>query len=140
MQDRLIKELRLAGISSIDAANEYPQMGNFIEQHNQKFAIKARQEGNAHKITEFYDLDNIFCIQETRTLANDFTITYSKQIFQLRQQQKTIIQPKNKIIVKVHLNGNIALWIRKIKLSFSIIQNRPQRQYQEEKVLGDRAI
>lgn len=94
MQDRLIKELRLAGISSIDAANEYLQMGNFIEQHNQKFAIKARQEGNAHKITEFYDLDNIFYIQETRTLANDFTITYSKQIFNYVNNKKQLFSPR----------------------------------------------
>jgi len=88
MQDRLIKELRLAGISSIDAANEYLQTRNFIEQHNQKFAVKSQQKGNAHKFAEFYDLDNIFCIQETQTLANDFTITYSKRIFQLDKQQK----------------------------------------------------
>ena len=88
MQDQLIKELRLAGISSIDAANKYLQTGNFIEQHNQKFAIKPRQKGDSHKFAEFYDLDNIFCIQETQTLANDFTITYSKRIFQLDKQQK----------------------------------------------------
>lgn len=95
MQDRLTKELRLDEISSIEAANRYLQTSDFIQKHNQKIAIKARQQGNAHRSAELYDLDNVFCIQETRILTNDFTITYNKQIFQLHDQQKTIIRPKN---------------------------------------------
>jgi len=138
MQDRLIKELRLAKVSSIEAANRFVQESNFIEKHNKKFAINASQTGDAHRSGELYDLDNIFCIQEKRTLTNDFTITYKKQIFQLHEQQKTIIRPKNKIMVKTYLNGNIKLWIRNIELLFSMVQNHPQRDIQKEKILCDK--
>lgn len=126
LQDRLIKEMRLAGISSIDAANEFIQTSNFLEKHNQKFAVKASQEGNAHRSSESFDLYTIFSIQETRILTNDFTITYNKQIYQLHKEQRTIIRPKNEIVVKTHLNGSISLWIRQTKLFFNKIQHRPQ--------------
>ncbi len=83
LQDRLVKELRLAGISSIEAANQYLQTSDFIAKHNQKYAVEAQQKGNAHRSAELYNLDNIFCIRETRVLTNDFPITYNRQIFQL---------------------------------------------------------
>ena len=53
MQDRLIKELRLAGISSIDAANEYLKTSNFIDSHNSKFAErKARNRRQSAQIDD----------------------------------------------------------------------------------------
>jgi len=108
MQDRLVNELRLAGVSSIEEANNYLRTSNFIEKHNQKFAVKAEQKGDAHKSAELYNLDNIFCVKETRILANDFTIMHNKKIFQLHKQQKTIVRPKNEITVKTNLKGSIS--------------------------------
>lgn len=127
MQDRLSKELRLAGIASIDDANNYLCNSNFIARHNAKFAVTAMQSGDAHANYQAYDLDDIFSIQETRVLANDFTITYQKHIFQLYAKQKTIIRPKNEITVKTHLNGTIRLWIRKTELCYYEIYARPTR-------------
>jgi transposase len=125
MQDRLVKEMRLAGISSINAANHYLRNSDFIKNHN-RFSKKAAQKGNAHRIHRQYDLKDVFSIKETRVLANDFTITYHKRIYQLSDQQKTIIRPKNEIVVKKHLDGLITLWIRKTELLFYEIQERPQ--------------
>jgi len=136
MQDRLIKELRLAGISSIEASNEYLRTSNFITKHNAMFSVEATQKGNAHTGYQSYDLDDIFSIFETRVLANDFTITYNKRIFQLHAQQRTIICPKNLITVKTHLDGTLKLWIRKTELAFSEINARPSRITQEKKVIN----
>ncbi len=133
MQDRLIKEMRLAGISSIKAANEYLQTSNFIEKHNLKFAVQAAQKGNAHADAQSYDLYDIFSTKETRFLANDFTITFNKRIFQLHAQQKTIIRPKNEIVVKTHLDGTITLWIRQTQLAFNEIHSRSFNHIQEHK-------
>jgi hypothetical protein len=128
MQDRLIKEMRLAGISSIDAANEYLRASSFIEKHNRKFAVLALQKGDAHRGHQFYDLANVFTTKETRILANDFTILYNKRIFQLHDQQKTIVRPKDEIIIKVDLADTVTLWIRKIELDFSEIKSKPLMQ------------
>lgn len=128
MQDRLTKELRLAGISSIAAANEFLSVSNFIEKHNSKFAVNPAQKGNAHADSNAYDLNAIFSIQEVRLLANDFTILYQKRIFQLHRKQKRYIKPKDKIIIKTCLNGRLSLWFRDVELSFHEILSKPIKE------------
>jgi hypothetical protein len=127
LQDRLIKEMRLCGINSIESANHYLRTSDFIAKHNSKFAIKAMQSGDAHASSESYNLGDVFTTRETRVLANDFTIQYNKQIFQLLPDQKTILRPKNQIIVKTYLNEDIKLWIRKTELFFDIIHTREKK-------------
>lgn len=135
LQDRLIKEMRLAGISSIEAANEYLQASDFIEQHNAKFACKPAQQGDAHADWKAYNLDDIFSVHEVRVLANDFTILYQKRIFQLHNQQKTIIRPKDALTIKISLEGKISLWIRNTKLKFNEISERPKKAIKEKTVI-----
>lgn len=127
LQDRLIKEMRLAKISSIEAANNFLRTNNFIEKHNNNFSVSPTQSGDAHKSVCGYDLNDVFCIREKRILANDFTIIYNKEIFQLLKQQKTILRPKDEIIVCVSLSGFITLQIRKTKLDFIKIESRPSK-------------
>jgi hypothetical protein len=133
MQDRLIKEMRLKGISSIEAANEYIRTGAFIEQHNTKFAVKPAQEGNAHRAIGEHNLEQVFSIKETRILANDYTITYEKRIFQLHRQQGTILRPKNEITVRTSLTGKITLLVRKTELDFNEISTKPIKIIKEKK-------
>jgi hypothetical protein len=133
MQDRLIQEMRLAGISSIDAANNYLQISSFIKDHNTKYAVKAAQQGDSHANQSAHDLSDIFSIQEIRVVANDFTITYEKRIFQLHKHQKTIVRPKNEVTVKLKLDGTIALSVRKIDLAFSELTARPLKPKPESK-------
>ena len=127
MQDRLIKEMRLAGINSIQAANNYIRTSNFLTKHNAKFAVPAQQQGDAHLPADLYDLNDVFTIREMRVLANDFTIQYDKKLYQLAANQRTIIRPKNRITVKTHLSGDLTLWIRNIQLSFEPIAARPSK-------------
>jgi len=133
MQDRLIKEMRLAGIASIEAANNYLLNSEFIKNHNARYAVKAAQQGDAHASRNAYDLTDIFSIQETRVVANDFTIIYGKRLFQIHKHQKTIIRPKDEIIVKLKLDGSIALVIRNVGLFFNEINARSKPQKQEPK-------
>jgi hypothetical protein len=75
LQDRLTEEMRLAGISTIEAANAFAQ-GSYIDRHNQKFAEEAAQPGNAHRPVAGLDLHNVFCIKVERVLQQDFTLSY----------------------------------------------------------------
>ncbi len=134
MQDRLQKELRLAGVSSIDEANKYLRSSNFIANHNARFAVKPEQQGDSHADCSDYNLDDIFSIQETRILTNDFTITFQKRIFQLSAYQKTIIRPKHSITVKTALDGSISLWVRKIKLEFKELTEKPPKEVTDKKL------
>jgi len=124
MQDRLVKEMRLANISSIEEANKFVQHGDFIERHNAKFAVPPAQEGDAHRSIQGYDLDKIFCTQEERIVTNDFTISYQSRILQLTKYQPAIIRPKDHVIVCRYLDGKITVRVRTHELYFKEIGMR----------------
>ena len=126
LQDRLVKEMRLRGISTIEAANKFAQ-NEFLDMHNKKFAVQAEESLDAHRSAAEYVLRNIFCLKENRIVQNDFTITYKKRILQLWPQQRTIIRPKETIEVREHLDGLLSLWLRKTELNFAEISARPIR-------------
>lgn len=137
MQDRLCKEMRLAGVSSIEEANRFLREGNFIADHNAKFAVPAAQKGDAHMPANYYDLESIFCVKEERVLANDYTITFNKQIFQLKRSLS--IRPKDRIRVSVYLDGAIKLGIRNVNLEFEEVNARPIKTVQaEEKIVSNK--
>jgi hypothetical protein len=127
MQDRLVKEMRLAGISSIKDANKFVQQGDFIERHNLKFAVPPIQKGDAHKNIEGYDLYKLFCFQQQRVVTNDFTISYNGSIIQLLKHQSTIIRPKNRVIVCEHLDKWKTIHIRNCQLNFEVVGMRKKK-------------
>jgi len=59
LQDRLVKELRLANISTMGEANDFVK-NIYLPKHNQKFAVEAKEKQNLHKSMQGYDLDEIF--------------------------------------------------------------------------------
>ena len=121
LQDRLVKEMRLEGISSMDSANSYLQNSGFIAKHNEKFTVPPAIEHNAHRSINGYNLNNIFCSRETRVVTNDFTVQYKRKVIQLEKHQQTIIRPKNQVIICEHLDGNLTMRIRNINLNFKEI-------------------
>jgi len=124
MQDRLVKEMRLANISSMEEANKFVQHGNFIEKHNAKFAVPPAQEGDAHRSTQDYNLYEIFCTQEERIVANDYTFRHRGKIIQLVSDQPVRIRPKNRIMVCEHLDGKTTVQFRDYNLNFKEIKMR----------------
>ena len=135
-QDRLVKELRLAGISTIDTANTYIN-DVYLPAHNKKFAIKAANKGDIHKPATHLNLDTIFCLKERRVLQNDFTLTYKKQILQLTAQQRAVLRPKESIIIHEKFDGSLELYIRGIRLNFTGLSQRPNKP-KLERIRGDR--
>jgi hypothetical protein len=75
LQDRLVKELKLAGIGSIEAANAF--IGEvYLPAHNERFAVGATQPGSAFKPIPGVDLDEILCVEEERQVGNDNCVSY----------------------------------------------------------------
>jgi len=126
LQDRLVKEMRLRGISTIAEANQFVQ-AEFIEMHNAHYAVLPEVPQDAHRPVDRSKLANVFCIKERRTVRNDHTIAYKNRIFQLGSQQRTIVQPKNFVQIYEHLDGNVAIWIRKTRLNFVELAARPKK-------------
>jgi hypothetical protein len=82
LQDRLPKELMLAGISSLEAANRWLSE-TYMAQHNKQFAIAAEQEGSAFVADKMGAWREILCVQEDRTVGNDNTVKWYRLSLQL---------------------------------------------------------
>ena len=77
LQDRLVKELALAGITTVEAANRFIREV-YVPAHNARFMVKPEQEGSAFVATRGVDLDEILCIQEGRQVDRDNTVANRK--------------------------------------------------------------
>ena len=75
LQDRLVKELAIAGIATVAAANEFIR-DVYIPAHNVRFAVKPEQEGSAFVAITGVDLAEILCVQEERQVGNDNTVVF----------------------------------------------------------------
>jgi transposase len=84
LQDRLPKELRLAGITTLAAANRFIAEV-YLPQHNARFAVPALQPGTAFVPADSGAWHDVLCIQDERVVANDNTVRYGKLFLQLPQ-------------------------------------------------------
>lgn len=124
LQDRLVKELRLVGISTIAEANRFVREV-YLKKHNAKFAVAAKRPADLHRALRGYDLRAIFCTREARTVRNDLTLQYKRRLFQVSPQQPTIVTPGTVITVAEALDGAVALSLRSCELRFTEIAERP---------------
>ena len=82
LQDRLPKELKLAGISTVEAANRWLSE-SYMTEHNKRFAIVAEQEGSAFVADTTGAWREILCVQEDRIVGNDNTVKWQRLSLQL---------------------------------------------------------
>ena len=75
LQERLAKELKLAGITAIEAANAFIHEV-YLPAHNERFAVAPAQSGSAFTPIPGVDLDEILCVQEERQVGNDNCVSY----------------------------------------------------------------
>jgi transposase len=107
-QDRLVKELRLAGISDIATAND------FLEEYymplvNGRFAVPAACDLDAHRPAEGFDLEAIFSVQETRTVARDYTVRFANRRLQIHKASAAPGLVGSKVTVEQRLDDSLHL-------------------------------
>ena len=82
LQDRLPKELALAGMATVEDANQFIR-DVYIPAHNARFAIKPEQEGSAFVACAGVDLAEILCTQEERKVGHDNTVAFKRLRLQI---------------------------------------------------------
>jgi hypothetical protein len=108
LQDRLIKQMRLEGISGIEAANAW--LPEFMADFNARFAVQPHSSHDAHRpLLANEDLDRIFTKQETRTLSKNLTLQYKKVIYQIQTKRTTIAMRKARVLVCEDEQGQIEI-------------------------------
>ena len=128
-QDRLVKELRLAGISTKEAANRF-LWTQYIPGHNKRYAVEPANPTDAHRpLLKTHSLDEILSVRYERTVANDYTVRYQNQYFQILADQVVRVRPKDKVSVEERLDRSTHLRFRKKELSFKALSQRPYKPY-----------
>lgn len=126
-QDRLVKELRLAGISTMEQANQF-LWKVYIPGHNRRCAVDPAEPVDVHKpLLPGHDLAAILSIQFQRQVQNDFTIRHRNRLFQLEEKQPIRLRRKAEITVQERLDGSMHLVFKECALTFHPIAQRPSR-------------
>jgi len=129
LQDRLIKELRLNNISTINEANEFLEK-DFLPKFNAKFMVEARSKTDLHKQLseqEKKKLDSIFSRQYKRVVNNDFTVSHQKNYYQLTKNQPVTICKQDKITIEERMDKSIQLRLRGKCLNYELLPQRPEK-------------
>jgi hypothetical protein len=126
-QDRLVKELRLAGISTIPDANRFLRKV-YLPDHNRRCAVEPRDAHDAHRpLLKDHRLEEILSLRTPRGVANDFTLRYKNQFFQLTADQPLRVRPKNTVLVEIRLDGSTHIRFKDHYLNFTPIPKKPYR-------------
>jgi len=121
-QDRLVKEMRLRGIKTVEEANRF--LTEYLPKYNRKFAVNPKEKTDIHrKIPKRLNLDRILCIKTERVLRNDFTIAYDGKLYQIEDTVKA-----EKVTVEVRINGTMVITHKDVFLKFKEINERPEKQ------------
>ena len=124
-QDRLIKEMRLAGVSSIQEANDF--LPKWLPGFNRKFAIPPRSDADLHRpIRSDIKLESIFCRHELRTLQNDWTLRFNNQWLQILADNP-LPKAGTRITVECRRNGALHLSHRGQPLQYRMLPERPTK-------------
>lgn len=86
LQDRLVKELRIKGISTIEEGNLF--LEEFRKTYNKTFSKKPNEPVNAHRPLDGICLENVLCTRETRTLNKDNVLQFQNKHYLIKAQDK----------------------------------------------------
>ncbi len=121
LQDRLVKEMRLAGINTLEQGNEF--LKTYIPLHNQLFAIEPQNSQEAHlaNIPDENTLSHILSIQSKRKLSKSLELSFNNTLYQILNEGKGRRLQQSTITVCERLDGTIELLHNKRRLEYKTI-------------------
>src|SRR4030043_910362 len=123
-QDRVIKEMRLRGVKSIEEGNKFLEA--YLPLYNKRFSVRPREKDDVHRaLPRGMDLSTILCIKTERTLRNNFTVAHNHKLYQIEDATKA-----SKVIVQDRMDGSMRITYQGRALRFREITERPIRQKQ----------
>jgi transposase len=110
-QDRLVKKLRRKAIADLDAANAFLETEYWAE-HNRRFARPPAAAEDFHvAVPRGLRLDQVFRLEQTRTISNDWVVRYDNRFFQL-ERQSPYPPARARVTVREAMNGHIEIRYR----------------------------
>ena len=125
LQDRLVKELRLAGISDLEGANRFLE-DKFLPELNRRFWVKPAQEADVHRDLP-RDLAEVLCWEQERVVQRDWTVAWNGRWFQIERGHEGLCLAGKTVIVRQLRDGSVQLLKGTQKLGWRELPKRPQR-------------
>jgi len=128
LQDRMVKEMRLADVKKRDEANRFV-CEKYLPDHNAKFNVLAKNTNDAHRPLSDdlrVKLPSIFSIQSRRKVNNDYTIQFKTRWYQLEAAQKTSVYKRDEVIVEERLDGTVHIRLKAVYLEYRELPDRPK--------------
>jgi transposase len=135
LQDRLVKEMRLLGISSLEAGNAY--LPEFMEDLNLRFAVEPRSSVDAHRpLTAKEDLARILTWQEMRTLSKNLTLQFEKVVYQIQTKRPTYSLRQAVVTVCRDAKHNLTILYKGKSLPYTIFH----RQAKQSEIVASKNV
>ncbi len=132
LQDRLVKELRLQGISTIEEGNRFLPI--FIQDFNRRFGVIPKSPVNCHRPLINQDHpENILVQKHTRRLSKQLTCSYENKIYQITTNRPTYAMRHAFVIILEDGEGHITIQYKQKPLEYKIIQRNPKSEIVDSK-------
>jgi len=120
-QDRVIKELRLAAVSTLDAANAF--LTGYLPIYNRRFAVPPAQTADLHRPRPARgELDRILCIKTKRVLRRDWTVAHNGHLYQVQTNVRA-----TQVVMEERVDGALRITHQGHVLAYARIAARPGR-------------
>jgi len=130
-QDRLVKEMRLKGVKTIEEANRF--LASYLPAYNERFSVTPKSEENLHRKLKDIDLDTVLCKKTERTLKNDHTIKYKGMLYQIEDKIRA-----KRVMVEELIDGSMRIRHKGRQIAFHEITQRPVMPEEERPFLPRR--
>lgn len=122
-QDRLIKALRRAGVSTIDQANGLLEE-SYLKEHNTSFA-RRDDLSDVHRSAEGVDLERIFCWRCQRTVSNDWTVRLNSEYLQIQPSSAPMPPSGTRVELRRLLDGSLHVYWKHQELVVTYFEQKP---------------
>jgi hypothetical protein len=123
LQDRLVKELRLAGISDLAEANQFLEE-QFLPELNRRFWVKPAAAADVHQGLP-KDLAEALSWEEERVVQRDWTVAWNRRWFQIARTHEGLGLAGKRVIVRALRDGSVQLLQGTQKLAWHELPGRP---------------
>ena len=137
-QDRLVKEMRLRRISSMDRANMLLEE-LFLEELNRRYAVDAKKRQDLHRAVDAgIKLDEVLCVQEGRVVGADWCVRWKNRWLQIDKRHEALSLPNKRVLVKQLADGGLIVEYKEQRLQCVELSRRPQPPRRKKSVINNR--
>jgi transposase len=126
LQDRLVKEMRLQGISDMQQGNAF--LPTFIADFNQRFRVPPRSSHDAHRpLAAPQSLSYILAWQEPRMISKNLTLQFKNVVYQIQTDRPSYALRNAQVTVCEDATGQITILYKGKSLEFTIFHKQPHQ-------------